>query len=96
MNLEGMSVYEFDRETRKVIREFKFKATPGMGWDYEKDKPINSYQEKPVEACFSHNDKFLWISLHNAEGIVPIRLDSVGENKHIGDKDSKKNYNRFV
>ena len=74
MNLEGMSVYEFDQSTKNVTREFKFKPTRGTGWDYEKDKPIASYQEKPVEACLSHNDKILWVSLHNAEGIVPIRM----------------------
>jgi DNA-binding beta-propeller fold protein YncE len=81
MNLEGMSVYEFDQPSRKVVREFKFKATPGTGWDYETDKPISSYQEKPVEACLSHNDQLLWVSLHNAEGIVPIRVDSLSANK---------------
>ena len=27
MNLEGMSVYEFDRSTRKITREFKFTPT---------------------------------------------------------------------
>jgi hypothetical protein len=43
-------------------------------------KPIASYQEKPVEACLSHNDKILWVSLHNAEGIVPIRIDSLSAN----------------
>jgi DNA-binding beta-propeller fold protein YncE len=76
MNLEGMSVYEFDQSSRKIIREFKFKPTAGTGWDYVKDKPIPSYQEKPVEACFSHDDKILWVSLHNAGGIVPIWVDS--------------------
>jgi DNA-binding beta-propeller fold protein YncE len=76
MNLEGMSVYEFDQPTRKLTREFKFKPTRGTGWDYSKNKPIASYQEKPVEACFSHDDKILWVSLHNAEGIVPIWVDS--------------------
>jgi DNA-binding beta-propeller fold protein YncE len=80
MNLEGMSVYEFDQPTRKVAREFKFKPTKGTGWDYVKDKPIPSYQEKPVEACLSHDDKILWISLHNAEGIVPIWVDSLSSN----------------
>src|SRR5690349_15656298 len=30
MNLEGMSVYEFDRPSRKVIRQFKFKPTRGI------------------------------------------------------------------
>jgi DNA-binding beta-propeller fold protein YncE len=80
MNLEGMSVYEFDQFTRNVTREFKFKPTKGTGWDYTKEKPISSYQEKPVEACLSHDDKILWVSLHNAEGIVPIRIDSLGAN----------------
>ena len=78
MNLEGMSVYEFDQPTRKIIREFKFKPTKGIGWDYVKDKPIPSYEEKPVEACLTHNDKILWISLHNAGGIVPVWIDSIG------------------
>jgi DNA-binding beta-propeller fold protein YncE len=91
MNLEGMSIYEFDRSSRKVNREFKFKPTKGTGWDYEKDKPIPSYQEKPVEACLSHNDKLLWVSLHNAEGIVPIRVDSLEANRHVpGDQPVKK------
>jgi 6-phosphogluconolactonase (cycloisomerase 2 family) len=80
MNLEGMSVYEFDQPSRKVIREFKFRRTAGTGWDYVKEKPIASFQEKPVEACFSHDDKLLWVSLHNAEGIVPIRVDSLEAN----------------
>jgi len=77
MNLEGMSVYEFDQASRKISREFKFKPTKGIGWDYSKDRPIPSYQEKPVEACFSNDDKILWVSLHNAEGIVPIMVDSI-------------------
>lgn len=76
MNLEGLSVYEFDQPTRKIRREFKFKATKGTGWDYVNDKPIPSYEEKPVEACLSNDDKILWVSLHNAEGIVPIKIDS--------------------
>lgn len=75
MNLEGMSIYEFDQATRKVMHEFKFAPTRGTGWDYTKEKAIPSYEEKPVEACLSHDDKWLWVSLHNAEGIVPIRVD---------------------
>jgi DNA-binding beta-propeller fold protein YncE len=81
MNLEGMSVYEFDQPSRKITREFKFKPSKGTGWDYVKEKPIASFQEKPVEACFSHDDKILWVSLHNAEGIVPIRVDSIEANR---------------
>lgn len=84
MNLEGMSIYQFDRNSRSVTREFKFKPTRGTGWDYETDKPIPSYEEKPVEACLSHDDKWLWVSLHNAEGIVAIRVDSLSANKHSG------------
>ena len=80
MNLEGMSIYEFDQTSRKVIREFRFKPTKGTGWDYETDKPIPSFEEKPVEACLSHSDRILWVSLHNAEGIVPIRVDSLEAN----------------
>lgn len=80
MNLEGMSVYEFDRASRKLIREFKFKPTKGTGWDYSRNKPIASFQEKPVEACFSHDDRILWVSLHNADGIVPIRVDELSAN----------------
>ena len=75
MNLEGMSVYEFDQASRKITREFKFTPTRGMGWDYNRSRPIASFQEKPVEACFSHGDKILWVSLHNAEGIVPIWIE---------------------
>lgn len=86
MNLEGMSVYEFDQSTRKLTREFKFTPTRGMGWDYNKSRPIASFQEKPVEACFSHGDKILWVSLHNAEGIVPIWIDDYSKN--IGTSDS--------
>ena len=76
MNLEGMSVYEFEQSTRKILREFKFRPTKGMGWDYDGDTAIVSYEEKPVEACFSNNDKILWVSLHNAGGVVPIMVDS--------------------
>ncbi|MFL5744764.1 MAG: YncE family protein [Niastella sp.] len=77
MNLEGMSIYEFNQASRRIQREFKFIPTAGTGWDYETNKPISSYQEKPVEACLSHDDKFLWVSLHNAASIVPIPTEPV-------------------
>lgn len=80
MNLEGMSVYEFDQASRKITREFKFTPTRGTGWDYNKSRPIPSFQEKPVEACFSHDDKILWVSLHNADGIVPIWINDFSKN----------------
>lgn len=80
MNLEGMSIYEFDQPTRTLVKEFKFKPTPGTGWDYDHSRPIKSYQEKPVEACFSHDDEILWVSLHNAAGIVPIFVNDFSKN----------------
>ncbi len=89
MNLEGMSVYEFDQATKKLTREFKFTPTRGMGWDYNKSRPIASFQEKPVEACFSHDDKILWVSLHNAEGIVPIWVDDFSKNNAVTTADQK-------
>src|SRR5438045_3083908 len=91
MNLEGMSVYEFDQASRKITREFKFTPTRGMGWDYNKSKPIQSWQEKPVEACFSHGDDILWVSLHNAEGIIPIWVNDFSKNnaKETADQKTK-------
>jgi DNA-binding beta-propeller fold protein YncE len=89
MNLEGMSVYEFDQPTRKVLRVFKFRPTKGKGWDYEGDSAIESYQEKPVEACFTNNDRILWVSLHNAEGIIPIMVDSFHDYPQITDSTNK-------
>jgi DNA-binding beta-propeller fold protein YncE len=77
MNLEGMSIYEFDQPSRSISREFKFKPTAGTGWDYETNRPMPSFEEKPVEACLSHDDKLLWVSLHNAGSIVPIPTESV-------------------
>ena len=77
MNLEGMSIYEFDQPSRQIQREFKFKPTEGKGWDYETNRSMPSFEEKPVEACLSHDDKLLWVSLHNAASIVPIPTESV-------------------
>ena len=89
MNLEGMSVYEFDQASRKLTREFKFTPTRGQGWDYNKSRPIASFQEKPVEACFSHDDKILWVSLHNADGIVPIWVNDFSKNNAITTDEQK-------
>jgi DNA-binding beta-propeller fold protein YncE len=89
MNLEGMSVYEFDQPSRKITREFKFTPTRGMGWDYNRSRPIASFQEKPVEACFSHDDKILWVSLHNADGIVPIWVNDFSKNNAITTAEQK-------
>ena len=80
MNLEAMSISEFDRSTRTALRHFQFEPTKGKGWDYTAHRSIPSWQEKPVEAWLTNNDRILWVSLHNAAGIVPIRLDTLEKN----------------
>lgn len=77
LNLEAMSIYEFSQARKKIIREIVFSPTKAKGIDYLLRKPLSSFEEKPVEACFSHHDKILWVSLHNAGGVVPIFLDSL-------------------
>lgn len=69
-NLEGMSVWIVDAASKEVTRKIQFLKTPGMGYDYDKHRPIPSFQEKPVECTFSNNGRYLWISLHNAGGVV--------------------------
>jgi YVTN family beta-propeller protein len=70
MNLEECSVFEFNRESRKIQRKIVFVQHRGRGFNYKKRVWISSYQEKPVEAHFTHGGRYLWISLHNAGGIV--------------------------
>ena len=77
-NLEEMSIYEFESTTRRLTRKFRFEPTPAAGWDYELNKPMPSFAEKPVEGCFSHGDRLLWVSLHNSGGIVAIPMDTTG------------------
>lgn len=96
MNLEGMSIYEFQQSNRQLSREFKFKPTEGTGWDYETNKPISSFEEKPVEACLSHDDKFLWVSLHNASSIVPIPTEPVTSYKEDTAKHTVKQKKVYI
>ncbi|MGE5557380.1 MAG: beta-propeller fold lactonase family protein [Bacillota bacterium] len=70
LNLEGLSVYEFDRASRKIQRKLVYKQHPGKGYNYDKNLWFDSLQEKPVEGCFTHDGRFLWISLHNAGGVT--------------------------
>jgi DNA-binding beta-propeller fold protein YncE len=77
LNLENMSVDEFDRATGTIARKFTFLSKRAPGWDYQNQKAISSFADKPVESCFSQNDKILWVSLHNAGGIVAIPMDSL-------------------
>ncbi len=80
MNLEGMSVAEFDRATRRPLRTYRFEKTKAKGWDYSANRPIDSWEEKPVEAWLTNQDRLLWVSLHNASGVVAIRVDSLDKN----------------
>lgn len=90
MNLEGMSVYEYDAESRRRIRSFRFTPTPGKGWDYKHDRVVSSYEEKPVEACLSKDERTLWVSLHNAGGIVGLPLQGADETTAPLDSFAKK------
>lgn len=76
LNLEAMRIYEFSQASKKMVREIVFSPTKAKGIDYSRRKPMSSFAEKPVEACFSHQDRILWVSLHNAGGVVPIFLDA--------------------
>jgi 6-phosphogluconolactonase (cycloisomerase 2 family) len=87
MNLEDMSVFEFERQSRQQHRALFFLKTPAKGFDYSRKKWFNSYEEKPVEACFSHDGRYLWVSLHNAGGVVV--WDLVGQ-QPADDLPSKK------
>ena len=80
MNLEGMSVAAYDRITKRPDHFFRFERTKGRGWDYTTNRSIASWEEKPVEAWLTHQDRLLWVSLHNAGGIVGIRVDSLSKN----------------
>lgn len=69
MCLEGMSVIEIDTKTKKRVRTLRFTSSQGMGYNYQKHKWVSSLKEKPVEGILTHNDQYLWISLHNADGV---------------------------
>ncbi|WP_044203695.1 YncE family protein [Flammeovirga sp. OC4] len=72
--LEALSVIEIDTKTKKRIRTLNFKPSAGMGFDYKTRKWVKSIQEKPVEGLLTHNDQYLWISLHNADGVIVWNL----------------------
>lgn len=76
LNLEAMSIYEYDRASKKITRKIQFKPVRAPGWNYKYRRSISSFAEKPVEGCFTNHDKILWVSLHNSGGIVPLIPDS--------------------
>jgi YVTN family beta-propeller protein len=77
MNLEGMDFWLISTATLDFIKKVQFFKTPAQGWDYKARQPIPSYAQKPVECAFSENGRLLWISLHNAEGVVVYDTEDV-------------------
>lgn len=73
LNLEGGSIYEFSQSEKTISKKIIFQQTKAQGLDYRTHRTISSFAEKPVEGCFSH--KILWVSFHNAGGIMPISTD---------------------
>ena len=84
MNLEEMSISEFNRAEKKISRTLRFHPTKAKGYDYKEKKWYTSFAEKPVEACFTHNGKYLWISLHNAGGVAlwNMEKDTIANGKN--------------
>jgi hypothetical protein len=70
LNLEAMNIDIFEILSYKKIATLYFQPTQAQGFDYKQKKKINSFAEKPVEAALTHQGRFLWVSLHNAQGVV--------------------------
>jgi len=77
MNLEGMEAWLIDARSLEIVRRIDFAPfkEAATGFDYAKKKPIPSYAQKPVEATFSNDSRFLWMSLHNAASVVVYDLE---------------------
>jgi YVTN family beta-propeller protein len=76
MNLEGMEAWLIDTATLEIDRHIDFEPfkEPAEGFDYAKKKPIASFAQKPVEAVFSPDSRWLWFSLHNGASVVVYDL----------------------
>jgi YVTN family beta-propeller protein len=81
MNLEGMDAWLIDVQTLEIARHIDFAPfrEPAKGWDYAKKKPIPSFAQKPVEATFSNDSRYLWMSLHNGASVVVYDLEEKDE-----------------
>lgn len=77
MNLEGMEAWLIDAQSLEIVRHIDFAPfkEAATGFDYAKKKPIPSYAQKPVEAAFSNDSRYLWMSLHNAASVVVYDLE---------------------
>jgi len=95
MNLETKCVYQFAIQPDASLRlasKLDFVPTKAEGFDYRKGTKSKSFAEKPVEGCLTHNDRFLWVSLHNAGGVVvwDLKRESNAKNLKISSQDSLK------
>jgi YVTN family beta-propeller protein len=77
MNLEGMEAWLIDTASLEIVRHIDFAPFKerAQGWDYSKKKPIDSFAQKPVEATFSNDGRYLWMSLHNGASVVVYDLE---------------------
>jgi YVTN family beta-propeller protein len=69
-DLEGGNILIFDVKRKKAVKKILLERTQGTGYDYQNNKAIPSFEEKPVECIFSPDGRYLLISLHNAGGII--------------------------
>jgi DNA-binding beta-propeller fold protein YncE len=74
-SLEGNKTVVFDLRTYRKLRTIYhrfgkkqarlFKETKVLNYDFLKPRPEpNVFDGKPVEACFSHNKKYLWVTYY--------------------------------
>ena len=79
-SLEGYTTAVFDAKTKKKINIIKhvfnqenqnlFKNNETTAFDYEflvKRDNYNFFSGKPVESCFSHNGKYLWVTYYRRD-----------------------------
>ncbi|MEN7548105.1 hypothetical protein AAG747_09295 [Rapidithrix thailandica] len=88
-NLEAMTVTEYDRISRKKTRTLQFYGSQGKGYDYTERKWVDSFEEKPVEGCITHEGNYLWVSLHNGGGIIAWNLKAKDELQNVSKKKVK-------
>jgi YVTN family beta-propeller protein len=76
MNLEGMDVWLIDARTLELDRQIDFAPfkEAAEGWNYSAQKPIASFAQKPVEATFTPDSRWLWFSFHNGASVVAYDL----------------------
>jgi DNA-binding beta-propeller fold protein YncE len=79
-SLEGYTTAVYDAKTKKKIKTikhvfdksnqelFKNNETTAFGYEFlvKRDK-YNHFSGKPVESCFSHNGKYLWVTYYRRD-----------------------------